>query len=146
MKDANYLSLPIIVVSVRFSTNHCQVYTAFDTHLDALGVYKLDTVGDAFVVVAGLDGFKSQEASEKRGWDCTLDACRSESDPGLKIIERRVDGRLASSHRLMPTGFLGRRMPRRRPHRMTRTDRCHKTFSNFTISCVKRCGGPSYCC
>lgn len=40
-----------------------QVYTAFDTHLDALGVYKLDTVGDAFVVVAGLDGFKSKEAS-----------------------------------------------------------------------------------
>ncbi|CAN0073866.1 unnamed protein product [Ectocarpus sp. 6 AP-2014] len=45
-----------------------KVYTAFDTHLDALGVYKLDTVGDAFVVVAGLDGFKSQEASAKRGW------------------------------------------------------------------------------
>lgn len=41
----------------------CQVYTAFDTHLDALGVYKLDTVGDAFVVVAGLDGFKSKEVS-----------------------------------------------------------------------------------
>lgn len=40
-----------------------KVYTAFDTHLDALGVYKLDTVGDAFVVVAGLDGFKSKEAS-----------------------------------------------------------------------------------
>ncbi|CAM9752994.1 unnamed protein product [Hapterophycus canaliculatus] len=38
-----------------------KVYTAFDTHLDALGVYKLDTVGDAFVVVAGLDGFKSKE-------------------------------------------------------------------------------------
>ncbi len=37
------------------------MYTAFDTHLDALGVYKLDTVGDAFVVVAGLDGFKSKE-------------------------------------------------------------------------------------
>lgn len=42
---------------------HTQVYTAFDTHLDALGVYKLDTVGDAFVVVAGLDGFKSKEVS-----------------------------------------------------------------------------------
>lgn len=38
-----------------------QVYTAFDTHLDGLGVYKLDTIGDAFVVVAGLDGFKSKE-------------------------------------------------------------------------------------
>lgn len=43
------------------------MYTAFDTHLDALGVYKLDTVGDAFVVVAGLDGFKSKEASGRRG-------------------------------------------------------------------------------
>lgn len=41
-----------------------QVYTAFDRHLDALGVYKLDTIGDAFVVVAGLEGFGSQEASE----------------------------------------------------------------------------------
>lgn len=67
MKDAYYLSLPYFVGSVRSSTNPCQVYTAFDTHLDALGVYKLDTVGDAFVVVAGLDGFKSQEASAKRG-------------------------------------------------------------------------------
>lgn len=43
-----------------------QVYTAFDRHLDALGVYKLDTVGDAFVVIAGLDGFKSKEASTFR--------------------------------------------------------------------------------
>lgn len=42
-----------------------QVYTAFDRHLDSLGVYKLDTVGDAFVVVAGLEGFKSKEASGK---------------------------------------------------------------------------------
>ena len=50
-----------------------QVYTAFDTHLDALGVYKLDTVGDAFVVVAGLDGFRSKEASSKRGG--TVDNC-----------------------------------------------------------------------
>ncbi|CAM9468515.1 unnamed protein product, partial [Sphacelaria rigidula] len=37
------------------------VYTAFDSHLDGLGVYKLDTVGDAFVVVAGLEGFKSKD-------------------------------------------------------------------------------------
>lgn len=49
-------------ICLRFSLLR-QVYTAFDTHLDALGVYKLDTVGDAFVVVAGLDGFKSKEAS-----------------------------------------------------------------------------------
>lgn len=53
------LSLPLLL-------NGDQVYTAFDRHLDALGVYKLDTIGDAFVVVAGLDGFKSQEASESR--------------------------------------------------------------------------------
>lgn len=43
-----------------------QVYTAFDRHLDALGVYKLDTVGDAFVVIAGLDGFKSKEVRTYR--------------------------------------------------------------------------------
>ena len=48
---------------MRNDSNDSQVYTAFDRHLDALGVYKLDTVGDAFVVVGGLDGFKSKEAS-----------------------------------------------------------------------------------
>ncbi|KAG5185976.1 adenylate and guanylate cyclase catalytic domain-containing protein [Tribonema minus] len=38
-----------------------KVYTAFDKHIEPSGVYKLDTIGDAFVVVAGLDGYKSQE-------------------------------------------------------------------------------------
>jgi Adenylate and Guanylate cyclase catalytic domain len=37
-----------------------QVYTAFDRHIEPSGVYKLDTIGDAFVVVAGLDGYKSK--------------------------------------------------------------------------------------
>ncbi|CAM9435512.1 unnamed protein product [Chrysoparadoxa australica] len=36
-----------------------RIYGAFDSHLEPLGVYKLDTIGDAFVVVGGLDGFKS---------------------------------------------------------------------------------------
>jgi Adenylate and Guanylate cyclase catalytic domain len=39
---------------------HKQVYTAFDRHIEPSGVYKLDTIGDAFVVVAGLDGYKSK--------------------------------------------------------------------------------------
>ncbi|CAM9255507.1 unnamed protein product, partial [Choristocarpus tenellus] len=38
-----------------------KVYTAFDTHIDAMGVYKLDTIGDAFVVVTGLNGFASEK-------------------------------------------------------------------------------------
>eukprot|EP00953_Heterococcus_sp_UTEX-ZZ885_P024893 13572-Heterococcus_DN1.PRE.1 len=37
-----------------------KVYTAFDRHIEPSGVYKLDTIGDAFVVVAGLDGYKSK--------------------------------------------------------------------------------------
>jgi len=36
-----------------------KIYNAFDKHLDEQGVYKLETIGDAFVVVAGLKGFKS---------------------------------------------------------------------------------------
>ncbi|RHY53963.1 hypothetical protein DYB34_005846 [Aphanomyces astaci] len=30
-----------------------KVYSAFDRHLDAFGVYKMDTVGDAFIVIGG---------------------------------------------------------------------------------------------
>ncbi|KAG1699558.1 hypothetical protein DVH05_012969 [Phytophthora capsici] len=39
--------------------NH--IYSAFDSHLDDLGVYKMDTVGDAFIVVGGLPGHKSSK-------------------------------------------------------------------------------------
>lgn len=38
-----------------------KIYNAFDKHLDEQGVYKLETIGDAFVVVGGLKGFKSRE-------------------------------------------------------------------------------------
>ncbi|KAL4144329.1 hypothetical protein PRNP1_013465 [Phytophthora ramorum] len=38
-----------------------QIYSAFDRHLDDLGVYKMDTVGDAFIVVGGLPGHKSSK-------------------------------------------------------------------------------------
>ena len=31
-----------------------RIYTAFDSHLDELGVYKMDTIGDAFIVVGGM--------------------------------------------------------------------------------------------
>jgi len=37
------------------------IYNAFDKHLDEQGVYKLETIGDAFVVVGGLKGFTSRE-------------------------------------------------------------------------------------
>jgi len=30
-----------------------KVYSAFDRHLDSFGVYKMDTVGDAFIVIGG---------------------------------------------------------------------------------------------
>jgi len=32
-----------------------KLYSSFDRHLDNLGIYKLDTIGDAFVVIGGLD-------------------------------------------------------------------------------------------
>lgn len=38
-----------------------QIYSAFDRHLDELGIYKMDTVGDAFIVVGGLPGHKSSK-------------------------------------------------------------------------------------
>lgn len=60
-----------------------QVYTAFDTHLDGLGVYKLDTVGDAFVVVAGLDGFKSKEVRNlASSLVCSFGPLARNGDPG----------------------------------------------------------------
>ncbi|GLE06727.1 hypothetical protein PINS_up016212 [Pythium insidiosum] len=37
-----------------------KIYSAFDRHLDAFGVYKMDTVGDAFIVVGGLPSHKSE--------------------------------------------------------------------------------------
>ncbi|OQR83780.1 hypothetical protein ACHHYP_14271 [Achlya hypogyna] len=38
-----------------------KVYSAFDKHLDAFGVYKMDTVGDAFIVIGGLPNYKSEK-------------------------------------------------------------------------------------
>ncbi|OQR91219.1 hypothetical protein THRCLA_09064 [Thraustotheca clavata] len=38
-----------------------KVYSAFDKHLDSFGVYKMDTVGDAFIVIGGLPDYKSQK-------------------------------------------------------------------------------------
>ncbi|KAF0694682.1 Aste57867_14452 [Aphanomyces stellatus] len=38
-----------------------KVYSAFDRHLDAFGVYKMDTVGDAFIVIGGLPNYKSEK-------------------------------------------------------------------------------------
>ncbi|GMF15460.1 unnamed protein product [Phytophthora lilii] len=38
-----------------------QIYSAFDRHLDDLGVYKMDTVGDAFIVVGGFPTHKSSK-------------------------------------------------------------------------------------
>lgn len=37
-----------------------KIYSAFDKHLDQFGVYKMDTVGDAFIVVGGLPSHKSE--------------------------------------------------------------------------------------
>jgi class 3 adenylate cyclase len=34
------------------------MYSSFDKHLDHFGLYKIDTIGDAFVVVGGLDGYE----------------------------------------------------------------------------------------
>ncbi|EQC40410.1 hypothetical protein SDRG_02307 [Saprolegnia diclina VS20] len=39
-----------------------KVYSAFDKHLDAFGVYKMDTVGDAFIVIGGLPNYKSEKS------------------------------------------------------------------------------------
>lgn len=36
-----------------------KIYSAFDSHLDEFGVYKMDTVGDAFIVIGGLPTHKS---------------------------------------------------------------------------------------
>lgn len=36
-----------------------KIYSAFDSHLDEFGVYKMDTVGDAFIVIGGLPNYKS---------------------------------------------------------------------------------------
>lgn len=36
-----------------------KIYSAFDRHLDQFGVYKMDTVGDAFIVIGGLPTHKS---------------------------------------------------------------------------------------
>lgn len=36
-----------------------KIYSAFDKHLDQFGIYKMDTVGDAFIVVGGLPTHKS---------------------------------------------------------------------------------------
>eukprot|EP01041_Mallomonas_annulata_P007530 gene7530-15421_t len=33
------------------------MYSQFDKHLDHFGLYKIDTIGDAFVVMGGLDGY-----------------------------------------------------------------------------------------
>ncbi|KAE9038708.1 hypothetical protein PR003_g4647 [Phytophthora rubi] len=38
-----------------------KIYSGFDRHLDDLGVYKMDTVGDAFIVVGGLPSHKSSK-------------------------------------------------------------------------------------
>ncbi|RLN88762.1 hypothetical protein BBJ28_00009384 [Nothophytophthora sp. Chile5] len=38
-----------------------QIYSAFDRHLDELGIYKMDTVGDAFIVIGGLPTHKSSK-------------------------------------------------------------------------------------
>lgn len=35
-----------------------ELYSRFDSHLDKLGLYKMDTVGDAFVAIGGLPGSK----------------------------------------------------------------------------------------
>ncbi|TYZ58949.1 hypothetical protein PybrP1_001809 [[Pythium] brassicae (nom. inval.)] len=37
-----------------------KIYSAFDKHLDQFGIYKMDTVGDAFIVVGGLPTHKSE--------------------------------------------------------------------------------------
>ncbi len=37
------------------------VYSAFDKHLSHFGLYKVDTIGDAFVVVGGLPGYDSYD-------------------------------------------------------------------------------------
>lgn len=86
-----------------------QVYTAFDTHLDALGVYKLDTVGDAFVVVAGLDGFKSKEVNVFAGRFQQLRVVLSgdSARQSLSICLPRMRG---PQHEVRPGGiFLSRR-------------------------------------
>ncbi|DAZ98200.1 TPA: hypothetical protein N0F65_005332 [Lagenidium giganteum] len=38
-----------------------KIYSAFDRHLDHFGIYKMDTVGDAFIAIGGLPNFKSEK-------------------------------------------------------------------------------------
>lgn len=38
------------------------IYSQFDQHLEQYGMYKMDTIGDAFIVVGGLPGFDSDGA------------------------------------------------------------------------------------
>ncbi|KAG9410702.1 Nitrogen permease regulator 2 [Aphanomyces cochlioides] len=38
-----------------------KLYSAFDRHLDSFGVYKMDTVGDAFIVIGGLPNYTSEK-------------------------------------------------------------------------------------
>ena len=35
-----------------------EIYSSFDKHLNEFGMYKVDIIGDAFVVIGGLPGYK----------------------------------------------------------------------------------------
>ena len=37
------------------------IYSSFDKHLNKYGMYKVDTIGDAFVVIGGMHGYKDYE-------------------------------------------------------------------------------------
>lgn len=35
-----------------------EIYSSFDKHLNEFGMYKVDIIGDAFVVIGGIPGYK----------------------------------------------------------------------------------------
>jgi class 3 adenylate cyclase len=37
-----------------------EIYSSFDKHLNEFGMYKVDIIGDAFVVIGGMPGYKDQ--------------------------------------------------------------------------------------
>jgi len=62
------------------------IYSAFDRHLEHFGLYKVDTIGDAFIVVGGLPGYNSQH---NHALSCLQFALHMQND--MKIIRSACD-------------------------------------------------------
>lgn len=48
------------------------LYSSFDKHLEHFGLYKVDTIGDAVVVVGGLDNYSSKQDHALKCVQCAL--------------------------------------------------------------------------